>query len=504
MNSRAKRLALPLGGALAATSMIGATLAAGTAQAAAPDRKTVTLAASGNAKAIAGYWTPSKLKSATTYVAESTASGKLRAGASRASADGKAGTVAPIGEEGKSAGRSRNVNLPTTVGKVFFLDDKGRERWCSGSSVQSKYRNLVATAGHCVYDTDTNKPFSNFVFIPGYHQGKAPWGIYVGAKVNMHYDFDVYEDYDRDYAFVNVYNGIKQTGDKEVKKAQYDDHKGPKYTVDTKVSKEKYEEWIGRYGGVGFAKDAVAEQTTGPDDKRGVYAPKEVTRQEWEEAAKIGGPAVVKVGAQAYQAIEIVSEEEAKKYDADEKNPGRVFKDDKGQWQIEHSFVKRWIIPGKEAEFYITRFYVKLFTDAGRLGDNVGGQGFAWNQKTGKKVFAFGYPTAAHLDGDKVYTGHTMKWCYGTTGNAPDVPAYKAQEHQAIKCAFTPGASGGPFLLQYRSSKRTGYLNGVVSLTIDSDNNRRYDRVTTPYFDGETYGIYKYAANLWTGKLPLS
>nr|BFE83235.1 hypothetical protein GCM10020093_058360 [Planobispora longispora] len=58
MNPRAKRLALPLGGALAATSMIGVTLAAGTAQAAAPDRKTVTLASSGNAKAIAGYWTP--------------------------------------------------------------------------------------------------------------------------------------------------------------------------------------------------------------------------------------------------------------------------------------------------------------------------------------------------------------------------------------------------------------------------------------------------------------
>jgi V8-like Glu-specific endopeptidase len=484
-----------------ATSVAGGALA-GTAQAE-PDLKSSTLAVSGNAKAIAGYWTPSKLKSAQTHLSESTASGRLKVGASRASADGRPGVVAPIGEEGKSAGRSKNVNLPITVGKVFFIDDKGKERWCSGTSVQSKYRNLVATAGHCVYDTDTNKPFSNFVFIPGYYQGKAPWGIYVGAKVNMHHDFDVYEDYDYDYAFVNVYNGIKQTGDKEVKKNEYDRHVGPKYTVDTKVSKSVYEEWIGRHGGVGFAVDAVADQTTGPGDKRGVYAPQEVDSDAWKKAAEIGGPAVVKVGAQAYQTVEIVSKEEAEKYKADKKNPGRVFQDDKGQWKIEHSYVKRWIVPGKEAEFYITKFYVKFFSDAGRLGDNVGGQGFMWNQKLGKKVFTFGYPAYAHLDGHKPYSGHTMKWCYGTTGNAPDAPKYNAQEHQAIKCAFTPGASGSPFLLQYKNSKRTGYLNGVVSLTLDSDGNDRYDRVTTPYFNGETYAIYKGAANRWTGKLPL-
>jgi hypothetical protein len=82
------------------------------------------------------------------------------------------------------------------------------------------------------------------------------------------------------------------------------------------------------------------------------------------------------------------------------------------------------------------------------------------------------------------------------------VSKYSADAQIGIKCAFTPGASGGPFLLQYKSSKRTGYLNGVVSLTVDSDKNNRYDRVTTPYFNGETYGIYKHAANLWTGKLP--
>ncbi|GHE44142.1 hypothetical protein GCM10017673_52780 [Streptosporangium violaceochromogenes] len=525
MNVRVKRLVLPLGGALAVTSVIGATLT--TPAQAAPDLKSMPLATSGTAEAIASYWTPSRLKSAKTYTSESTVSAKLRSSASRASADGKSGSVAPIGEGGKSAGRSKNLNLPITVGKVFFLDDKGQERWCSGSSVQSKYRNLVATAAHCVYDTDTNKPYSNFVFIPGYYKGKARWGIYVGAKVNTHYDFDVYEDYDYDYAFVNVYNGIKQTGVKEVTVSEYEAAKSFKYTEDKEISQKEYEAGIDRYGEKGpfWKKSADPEVST-------IGKPADAEKY-LEEYVKDGR------GGVKLTAVE-VSEETYKKAPTGLDNNARFerFSDDKGKvgisqeqyqqllkdkgdgkflgkleatkdvngneiaWYKTQYFVKKWVKTTTKELYFHTRFFVVLLADAGRLGDNVGGQGFAWNQKTGKKVFTFGYPTLGHLDGDKPYSGHTMKWCYGKTGAAPAVPQYKAEEHQAIKCAFTPGASGGPFLLQYKSSKRTGYLNGVVSLTLDSDKNGRYDRVTTPYFNGETYNIYKYAANLWTGKLP--
>ncbi|XVQ85024.1 hypothetical protein ACQP2K_40455 [Microbispora siamensis] len=51
-----------------------------------------------------------------------------------------------------------------------------------------------------------------WVFVPGYYQGKTPWGIYVGKTAYTHYDYDVYEDGDRDYAFVTVYNGVLPTG----------------------------------------------------------------------------------------------------------------------------------------------------------------------------------------------------------------------------------------------------------------------------------------------------
>jgi V8-like Glu-specific endopeptidase len=522
VNPRVKHLALPLGGALVAASVAGGAFA-GTAGAE-PDLKSATLAPSANAQAIAGYWTSSKLKSAKTYLAESTATGRLKVGGTKASADGRPGIVAPTGEGGKSAGRSKNVNLPITVGKVFFLDDKGQERWCSGTSIQSKYRNLVATAGHCVYDTDTNKPFSNFVFIPGYYQGKAPWGIYVGARVNMHHDFDVYEDYDYDYAFVNVYNGIKQTGVKEVNKSTYTAAKGFKYTEDRAISKDEFEKGYEKYGELGpywkKAVDPTVEHVAKPADaakyieeyvatgRNGV----KLTAVEVVESVYDKAPKGLENGNKFERKTvrTPISKEEYDKLVKQKADGGflgklEVTKDVNGTeiaWFKSQYFVKKWVKTTVKELYFHTRYFVITLADAGRLGDNVGGQGFSWNQKLGKKVFTFGYPAYAHLDGHKPYSGHTMKWCYGTTGNAPDVAKYKAEEHQAIKCAFTPGASGSPFLLQYKNSKRTGYVNGVVSLTIDSDGNDRYDRVTTPYFNGETYGIYKSAANRWTGKLP--
>ncbi|MGW6501724.1 trypsin-like serine peptidase [Nonomuraea angiospora] len=97
----------------------------------------------------------------------------------------------------------------TTSGKVFFIGADGLPHWCTGTAVQSQYRNLVATAAHCVYDTQSSDAtLGKWVFVPGYSDGTAPWGLYVGKQAFTHYDFPVYGDYDRDYAFVNVYNGV--------------------------------------------------------------------------------------------------------------------------------------------------------------------------------------------------------------------------------------------------------------------------------------------------------
>src|SRR5690606_38047209 len=101
------------------------------------------------------------------------------------------------------------------------------------------------------------------------------------------------------------------------------------------------------------------------------------------------------------------------------KGPGDRSKDKAGNYLITRYYVQQWYKPGKEFRFMRTDFYIVVHEvkDVGRLGDVVGGQGFAWNQPTGKYVRTFGYPYGEHPDGSKPYTGKTPKWCYGKTSS---------------------------------------------------------------------------------------
>ncbi|WP_262380328.1 trypsin-like serine peptidase [Nonomuraea sp. PA05] len=365
-----KHTLAPIGGGLAAAALLGASLA-GSAQATAdPHWKSSESVSAANAKAIAQFWFENNgaALEAATYVEEDTTKVDKLTSTGTATTDTKAGSVAPTGTT-TSTSKSKNVNLPKTIGKVFFVDQDGEKHWCSATSIQGKYANLVATAGHCVYDTANDEQLmDNWVFVPGYYQGKAPWGIYVGKQAFVHYDYSVYEDYDRDYGFVSVYNGV------------------------------------------------TISKSTDTDSR---------------------------------------------------KHHGSI-----------------------EVE------------DAGRLGDNVGGQGISWNQPLKKAHYVFGYPQAAHPDGNKPFTGVTPKWCYGTTtAKTVGSAAKKIEEHVGLKCSMTAGADGGPWLLKYSSAKRTGYLNGVTSSFYDQDENDRVDYISSPYFDGETYSVYTAASAVWSGKL---
>ncbi|SDL46601.1 trypsin-like serine peptidase [Nonomuraea jiangxiensis] len=368
MQPRAGRIMVPLAGLVAA--LAGHPAASATAP---PD--VVSEDSATPAEQAIQFWTPDRVRQATNYDDSLDLSSKGVKG-SAGTPDGPPGSVPPTGREKASAKRSKQVNLPNTVGRVFFTlpradpRDPRNWRYCSASSVQGTYRNLVATSAHCVYDTRKNTFYDNWIFIPSYWDGKgawdgrAPYGIYAAKTFNAHDDFVVKEDYDFDYAFVNVYNGIK----------------------------------------VG-----------------------------WEKA------------------------------------------DGRWRWQV---------------------------TNAGRLGDNVGGQGFTWNRSTKLDVFAFGYPAGRHPDGDKPFTGRTMKFCYGRTKPMPETRRYDLQQHVGVRCSFTAGASGGPLLYGYRSASRTGYLVGVNSVAWDTDGNDRYDHISSPYFNTDTYKVYKTAANRWTGNMP--
>ncbi|MEU0566351.1 hypothetical protein ABZ297_13265 [Nonomuraea sp. NPDC005983] len=507
-----KRILLPAGGAVLATGLLAAGLA-GTAQA----TDTVTDAAlaksQADAAAIVDFWTKSDnaaLKQATAYYWDAKAVDKVVSKGGYV-ADGKPGQSEPIGAEKKVAVKSQNVNLPKTIGKVFFEDRSGNLRWCSGTSIQSKYHNLVATAGHCVYDIDKNDEMvSRWVFVPGYYQGKAPYGIYVGKQAFTHYDFSVYEDFDRDYAFVTVYNGIggQANSSKKVSIADYKAYNGAKYSKQVEVTKDEFDKGILDPNAVQYysVDPAAAAEKTGPDFAGAVVEKNEVVKGVY-DSAPVGKANGAKFGEPV---TEVVTEAQAQAYKNSKagingaKWPGEVAKDAAGNWTITHYYTQQWWKPGKVTKYIRTDYFVVShdLKDVGRLGDVVGGQGFAYNQKTGQYVRTFGYPYAAHPDGSKPYTGVTPKWCYGKTGSkATKVASLKIEEHISLKCAVTGGYNGAPWLLKYSNAKRLGYVNGVTSVLYDTDSNDRWDYMSSPYFDGETNAVYTAAANVWSGNL---
>lgn len=63
------------------------------------------------------------------------------------------------------------------VGKLFFTGADGYNYVCSGSVIQKQ---IIVTAGHCLHNGDgTQEGFaSNFLFVPAYHNGVAPYSVW--------------------------------------------------------------------------------------------------------------------------------------------------------------------------------------------------------------------------------------------------------------------------------------------------------------------------------------
>ncbi|KRV46559.1 peptidase [Wenjunlia vitaminophila] len=99
----------------------------------------------------------------------------------------------------------------TTSGRVFFVWD-GEPSFCSGNAVTSANHSTVLTAGHCV------KLFgnwhTNWVFVPNYHDGQAPFGVWTAARTMATPQWVASEDaidYDIGAAVVNRLDGRRLT-----------------------------------------------------------------------------------------------------------------------------------------------------------------------------------------------------------------------------------------------------------------------------------------------------
>ncbi|WUD71320.1 peptidase [Streptomyces sp. NBC_00510] len=111
-------------------------------------------------QAVLDYWTPERIAALT---------------------QPSSGNPSKSGPDGAPwTGRSA---LGRTVGRLFFTDH-GEDSSCTATVVESANGSTVVTAGHCVNNTDLigedNQWTRNVLFVPGYRDGRAPYGRFTG------------------------------------------------------------------------------------------------------------------------------------------------------------------------------------------------------------------------------------------------------------------------------------------------------------------------------------
>ena len=163
------RVALALAGALAALAAgSSAASTGGTGGGTATGGEALPASPAG----VRDYWTPERMREAR-----------------------PPGLFVPGGGSAAKRGNARGGNLHQRVhhverfsqrahGKVFFSSD-GLNYVCSGTAVRSPSESTVWTAGHCAYEPGPlGGPVQNFMFVPGFHHGKRPFGEWPAIRID--------------------------------------------------------------------------------------------------------------------------------------------------------------------------------------------------------------------------------------------------------------------------------------------------------------------------------
>ncbi|SMQ13928.1 hypothetical protein SAMN06272771_0208 [Streptomyces sp. Ag82_O1-12] len=200
-------------GALAGVAALLATGVTAAPASAAPDPGVMTPSARERALA---FWTPQRMREATPLDLLTVDRSDVRTPALRT---GEAAVVAPSAPTSATGPLafpygggpwSGGGAVTKTAGRVFF-SYQGRTASCSGNAVTSANKSTVITAGHCV--KLEGAWHTNWVFVPGYHDGQRPYGTWTASKTLSTPQWTASEDinYDIGAAVVAPLDGQKLT-----------------------------------------------------------------------------------------------------------------------------------------------------------------------------------------------------------------------------------------------------------------------------------------------------
>ncbi len=110
----------------------------------------------------------------------------------------------------RTVAKKGSVPVPTTAGKLFFTYD-GSDYVCSASSINSRSKSLIMTAGHCVHSGPQTGWHRNFAYVPAYYNGRAPYGIWTWQRALTFKGWSDYGSFNYDQAFISVIpkNGVR-------------------------------------------------------------------------------------------------------------------------------------------------------------------------------------------------------------------------------------------------------------------------------------------------------
>ncbi|HEY0805369.1 MAG TPA: trypsin-like serine protease [Pseudonocardiaceae bacterium] len=138
-------------------------------------------------QAAAGHWTPQQQAAAPIPTTTAAAAQAL--------------AVAPASGSDQPLG----PGVPA-VGALFTVGADGLTgHYCTASVVNSAAGDLVLTAAHCIHDGAGGDYRSNIVFVPGYHDGQDPYGVWTPSQLVVDPRWISDSDDDLDFGFLVVH-----------------------------------------------------------------------------------------------------------------------------------------------------------------------------------------------------------------------------------------------------------------------------------------------------------